>query len=466
MPTSYSAPRIAVLGGGLTGLSAAWHLRAAGFAPIVFERSAHAGGAIRAACDGGWLHELGPNSLLEGDPRVARLIDAVGLGARRLYASPAARQRYIWKRGRLVAMPTSPLAFLGTPLFSWRAKLALAGEPFRARGPADGDDTVAAFVRRRLGREFLDYAINPFVGGVYAGDPERLSVRHAFPKLHALEQAHGSLLRGALARRNASGGPSGRIFSFPGGLSELPRALAAQLGGAVRFETRVVRVAPADGGWDVAVEGAGGRTVEHFTAVVCALPADALAQLQVDGVPGAGQLRTLAEIEQPPVVSVFTGYRRADVLHPLDGFGALVPEVERRLILGTLFSSTLFPHRAPAGHVALTTFLGGTRDPALTRGDDTEILRIVQAELSRMVGVRAAPVYAHVQRWPRAIPQYNLGYERFTHAIARFEAAAPGWFIGGNARDGISLGNCIAAGERLAGAAAAYATHRPTLAAV
>lgn len=452
MPTPTAPRRVAILGGGITGLTAAWHLRRAGLAPVVFEKSSRVGGAIGSVRSDGWLHELGPNSLLEGSADLASFIDEVGLGARRVYAAPAAKQRYIVRGGRLVAMPTSPLSFLGTRLFSARAKLALLGEPWRAPGRADCEESVGSFVRRRLGREFLDYAINPFVGGVYAGDPERLSVPHAFPKLHALEQEHGSLIRGALKRRNASGGPKGRIFSFPNGLAELPAALAASLGSDLRLRHAVRVVRHVGDSWEIDYDGAE-RGRETFAAVICALPADALASLVLENVPAARELGTLREIVHPPVASVFTGYKREDVRHPLDGFGLLVPEAERRMILGSLFSSTLFAGRAPEGYVGLTSFVGGTREPHLAGLSDDELVRIVQAELSRLVGVRGAPVFTHVQKWPRAIPQYELGYGRFKDAIARVEAGAPGLFIGGNCRDGISLANCIAAGRRLALAA-------------
>ncbi len=453
MPPLPAAPRIAVLGAGITGLTAAWELAQQGYTPIVFDRSPAPGGVIGAIRAGEWLHERGPNSLLEGSPEVAALIDRIGLGPRRLYAAPEAKQRYIVRGGRLVAMPTSPLSFVGTPLFSLGAKLNLLGEPFRRASPPAAQESVADFVARRLGREFLDYAINPFVGGVYAGDPALLSVRHAFPKLHALEQEHGSLIRGALKRRNTSGGPKGRIFSFPEGLGEIPAALAAPLGRAVRLRTHVPAVERVPHGWRVWCEQDGLAWPEEFAAVVCALPADALAALRIDGAgPAVAQLAALREIPHPPVASVFTGYRRAQVAHPLDGFGVLMPEVERGKILGTLFSSTLFPGRAPAGHVALTTFIGGMRAPGLLDLDDERLLAVVREELQRMLGVSGGPAVVRVQRWPRAIPQYVLGYERFKQAMDAVEAAAPGLFLGGNCRDGISLANCLGGGKRLAAA--------------
>ena len=455
---STSTPaRVAIIGGGVTGLTAAWHLHRAGLAPTVFERSARPGGVVGAARSGEWLHELGPNSLLEGSPEVAAFIDEIGLGPRRLYAAPAAKQRYIVRDGRLVAMPTSPLAFVATRLFSLSAKLRLLGEPWRARGPAEAEETVADFVVRRLGPEFLHYAINPFVAGVYAGDPRLLAVRHAFPKLHAIEQEHGSLIRGALKRRNTSGGPKGRIFSFPEGLGEIPATLAGRLGAAVQLHSHVQSVQRFGGGWRLAITRGPATASADFDAVVCALPADALAELQFAGVSGAHRLTVLHEIKHPPVASVFSGYRREQVAHPLDGFGVLMPEIEAGRILGTLFSSTLFPGRAPAGHVALTTFVGGMRAPELAGLDDPALRQLVQEELGRLVGARGEPAFYRIQRWPRAIPQYTLGYQRFKDAMDAVEAAAPGLFIGGNCRDGISLANCLGAGQRLATAARTFA---------
>jgi oxygen-dependent protoporphyrinogen oxidase len=450
MASHFPTLPVAVIGGGITGLTAAWHLQRAGIPVVVFEASAVAGGAIGSTRHEGWLHEAGPNTLLESSVDVAGFVDALGLGSRRLYAADAAKNRYVVRDGKLVAMPASPLDFLRTPLFSWRAKMKLMKEPFRARSAADQEESVAQFVERRLGREFLDYAVNPFVGGVYAGDPQRLSLRHAFPKLHALEQEHGSLLRGAIKRRNATGGPKGRIFSFPEGLIELPRALAHALGASLWLSSSVQRVCQKDEFWEVVSKTRGETRTGKFSAVLCALPADALAALHFQGIPGAARLTGMHRIEHPPVVSIFTGFRREDVTHPLDGFGLLMPEVEHRRILGTLFSSTLFPGRAPESCVALTTFVGGVRSPLLAQLDDAELDRLLREELGELLGVHGAPVFFSVRRWPRAIPQYELGYAGFKDIFTAIEAGSPGLHFGGNARDGISLANCIASGQRLA----------------
>ena len=266
------------------------------------------------------------------------------------------------------------------------------------------------------------------------------------------------MVRGSLARRNASGGPKGAMISFPDGLSEIPEALAHALGHSLRLEHTVTALTRHSAGWRVCYDHRGERGELEAAAIVCTLPPEKLAELGWADAPTATALGELRAVHQPPVASVFLGYKREEVAHPLDGFGMLTPAVEQRKILGTLFSSTLFPGRAPAGHVALTTFVGGVRQPEYARLQDRELLDLVQGELGALLGARGWPVYARVTRWPRAIPQYAVGYQRFKDACREAERSAPGLFIGGTACDGVSLANCIAAGQRLSGVVEQYLT--------
>jgi oxygen-dependent protoporphyrinogen oxidase len=450
---------VAVLGAGITGLTAAFRLSRLGHRVRVFEQSARAGGAIRTERADGWLIEAGPHSLLSGEPAADQLIRELGLSPSVITADPAAKNRYLVRRGRLVPAPLSPPALLASPLFSPFAKLSLCTEFFSRRRVRTTDLSLAEFVASHFGREFVDYALNPFVAGVYAGNPARLSARHAFPKLWELERTHGSLLRGQIAlakARRARGQGAPQIFSFQGGLQSLIDALATALpSGAIGFNTNLDTIVPGktDAPWSIVWHEASSTRTEAFDAVIAALPAPALAQLRI-GALSERPLAALANLEQPPVSSLFLGFRREQVQHPLNGFGLLVPAVENRSVLGILFSSTLFPHRAPAGHVALTVMIGGARQPQLAALPTEKLLETVRPDLTGLLGVTGAPVFVRHAFWPRAIPQYNLGYEQFLAAMTATERHHPGFFIGGQARDGISVPACIAAGEKLAARAA------------
>jgi oxygen-dependent protoporphyrinogen oxidase len=450
-----SSKSIAILGAGLTGLTAAYRLSQRGQRVRVFETGPRVGGAIRTERVDGWLVEAGPNSLLAGDPAVAALIDELGLGPERVAANRQAKNRYIVRRGRAVPAPLSPPALLRTSLLSWRAKFLLLTEVLMRPRVRHSDVSLEELVRAHFGREIVAYALNPFVTGVYAGNPAKLSARHAFPKLWEMEQKHGSLLRAQIAAARARPDRRGAgIISFQRGLQTLTDALAARLApGTLALGARIEALLPPDGApWNVVWHDGKSTHTESFDAVIAALPAPALAQLRL-GPLGERPLASLDTIEHPPVSSVFLGFRRSEVAHPLDGFGLLVPEIERRSILGVLFSSTLFAGRAPADHVAVTVLVGGTRQPSLGRLPTAELLATIMPDLRALLGVSGEPVFQRHTFWPRAIPQYNLGYESHLETIAKAERAHRGLHIGGQARDGISLPACIGAGERLARAA-------------
>lgn len=443
-----------MLGAGITGLTAAYRLAQRGFRVRVFEAASVVGGAIRTEMTGGWLIEGGPNSLLAGDPELASLISEVGLAGEQLAARPEAKNRYIVRGGKPLAAPTSPPALFSSPLFSFGAKLRLFSEVLVRARVRPSDVSLEQFVRDHVGQELVDYGLNPFVGGVYAGDPRKLSARHSFPKLWEIEQKHGSLIRGQIAQakaRKAAGEPKRKtgIISFRRGLQSLPDALAAKLpAGTLSCGARIEALVPGRTWSVVWTDGAVTRT-ESFDAVVAALPAGSLAQLRF-GTLSERPLASLDSIDHPPVSSLFLGYRREQVAHPLDGFGVLAPAIENRAVLGILFSSSLFEGRAPEGHVALTVMVGGTRNPETARLPTDKLLLAVDRDLRELLGVSGAPVFQRHNFWPRAIPQYNLGYEQHLETMASVERAHRGLFIGGQARDGISVPACIAAGEKLA----------------
>ncbi len=395
--------------------------------------------------------------MLASDPALGELIAEIGLAGERVDANPAAKNRYIVRDGRPVAAPVSPPAFLGTPLFSFPAKVRLFGDLFSRRRLRPADVSLEQFVAEHFGQELVDYGLNPFVGGVYAGNPKLLSAQYAFPQLWELEQKSGSIIRGQIAAakaRRASGKPKppSGIISFREGLEVLPRTLAARLPtGSVVGGARVENVTsgqPWTVTWRETRNGDFTRT-EQFDAVVAALPAPALAQLRF-GHTGERPLASLDAIDHPPVASLFLGYRRDQVAHPLDGFGVLVPEIERRSVLGILFSSSLFPGRAPEGHTALTVMVGGARQPEIARLAPDQLLAAVDRDLRELLGVKGAPVFQRHNFWPRAIPQYNLGYGQHLETMAAAERNFPGLFIGGQARDGIAVPACLAAGAKLA----------------
>jgi len=439
-----SARKVAVIGAGLTGLSAAVHLRARGTEVTVLESSSLPGGPVRSEYDGGFLVEHGPNSMMTTDAKVADFLQSLGLESD--IVEPQAKKRFLVRKGRPLALPLGASGAVTTPLFSLAGKLRALREPFVARREMD-DESLASFVSRRLGPEALAYAVEPFVAGIYAGDPEKLSARWAFPKLWNLEREHGSLIRGALGKKR--GGYRPKMISFRNGMGELLQRMAEKLGPRLHCGVRVESIERTGNHWIVEWSRAGLVRRETVDAVLSTIPAF--------GVPDLpwpqdlrGSLGFLREIIYPPVTVAALGFRRTDVTHPLDGFGMLVPEAEKRRILGAIFSSSLFPGRAPRDHVLLTVFVGGERQPRMAQLGDDALEQDILSDLRDLLGVRGAPVFRRVIRWPRAIPQYNLGYGEFVDHMEKAERDWPGLHLGGNYRGGIAAGQCIQNGLRLA----------------
>jgi oxygen-dependent protoporphyrinogen oxidase len=454
--------RVCVVGGGISGLSAAFRLRQSGAQVTLLEATDRVGGTIRSERIDGYLVEHGPNGFLDSRVAVLDLARDLGLSETLVVGNPSARRRYVFARGALRALPSGPLSLLTSGVLTLRGVLRLLCEPF-VRPRRDGaDESVFAFAARRIGREAASVLVDAMVTGVYAGDSRRTSLAAAFPRMAEMERAHGGLVRALLALRRArkadgvatpgaaaAAGPGGQLTSFPEGMQALTDALEARLAGCVRAGVRAAALERGASGWRVL--DADGRDVlpEAVDAVVLAVPADAAARLLAPHSPDAAA--TLESIPYSPAAVVAFGFAPESPLpRPLDGFGFLVPGQEGRRVLGSVWCSTVFPGRAAQGHALVRTIVGGARNPEVVDLNDAALSALVRDELSVVFGgPLPEPAFTRIVRWPRAIPQYTQGH---LERVARVEAALagiPGLHMAGNALYGVSVADCVARGAAL-----------------
>ena len=448
---------VIIIGEGITGLCVAYWLKKRGIKVTVLAKDSEVGGTMKSVQDHSFLYETGANTGLETTPLFKELVSDLKLESEFVYAHPEGKNRYILRDGILHSMPLGPGSFLSTKLFSPAAKIRVMKEPFIGR--ATKEESIAEFVERRLGQDFLDYAIDPFVAGVFAGKPEQLSVRSAFPKLYALEEKYGGLVKGMIKgaperkQRAEKAKDRAETFSFVSGMQMLPHAIATSLGKSVILNAKVTNIRnlttarnepsnePDARRYLVEYLHNDQETEMEADSVVFAIPAyDAspiIKSLSVD------TARVLSSIYYSPIVSIFLGVNRENIGHRLDGFGFLVPSKERRKILGCLWNSCLFAHRAPTGMAALNAFIGGARQPELTTLSDERIIQTTLDELKSIMQLSGNPVYLHLTRWQKSIPQYEIGYQHKIDALAQFEESLPGIVLAGNYRGGISVGDCI-----------------------
>lgn len=454
-------PEVIVIGAGISGLSAALGAERRGASVTVLEAGSDIGGVIRTTRANGFVVEHGPNSFVVSDA-MSTLLGELGILDSLLVPFPAMNRRFIVRDGHVHLLPQSPPALLKSSLLSIGGKVRALSEPLRRKRTSDVEESLASLVARRFGREVLDYFVDPFISGVYAGDAAQLSSRHALRMLGELEQAHGSVLVGAIrsarARRRASGDAAGdprasHIRCFGNGMQQLPHAMMHALGNRVRLNASVTSVALRDGRWHVRVDADHGADTVTGDRLVVSLPAHAMGAIEWPS-SMAGDIEVLSAVPYAPVATIAFGFPRAAVSHALDGFGVLVPNCERRAILGALFNSSTFPGRAPDGQVLLTAFLGGARAQAL--GDNDVLQRAALGELRALLGISGEPTLAMVTRWERGIPQFNLGHDAVLAAAARLERAMPGFVLTGSYLEGVAVGECVvnglAAGARAVGA--------------
>jgi oxygen-dependent protoporphyrinogen oxidase len=431
-----------VVGGGISGLVCAYALRKSGIDAQLVEASPRPGGVIHSVTRDGFLLELGPQSF-SSTPALRQLCAELGISSELLQAPPRA-PRYVLIDGKLRQIPLSPTAFFLSSLINGSTKWALVREILGKTAPPEGDESIADFVRRKFSPQLLDRLVGPFVSGIYAGDPERLSVRSAFPQLYEAEKSAGSIVRGMMRLAKSKKGPRERptLQSFREGNETLVRALATKLGPELLTETRVAAISRQDdGSFDVRLESQKSDESISTRSLILATPTDITGNLlsQLDS-----SLETqLSSIEYAAVAVVSLGYRRQDVAHSLNGFGLLVPRSAGLRVLGSVWNSSLFPGRAPDSHVLLTCFVGGTTDPAAIKLQPEELVNLVHREISPVLSIGNEPIFSNVTIWPRALPQYNLGHADRLTATAKACSRLPGLHLIGNYLRGPAIGSCV-----------------------
>ncbi len=444
--------KVCVVGGGISGLTAAFRLAERGAEVTLLERGEHPGGTIRSERVGPWMVEHGPNGFLDSRVAVLELARDLGLDGALVPGNKAADKRYVYARGALRALPRGPLSLFTSRVLTVAGVLRLLCEPFiRAKQDAR-DESVFAFARRRIGTEAAEVLVDAMVTGIYAGDSRATSLAAAFPRMAAMERIYGGLVRALLALRRAkkagvasAAGPGGHLTSFPEGMQALTDALALRLGGALRTGVTVDALERTGTGWSVRC--ASGARVEA-DAVVLAVPADVAATLLEPHAPaGSAALRS---IPYSPAAVVALGWPTDALPRPLDGFGFLVPAREGRRVLGSVWCSTVFPGRAATGHALVRTIVGGARNPEVVGLDDAALSGLVRAELSVIFeGPLPEPEFLRIVRWPRAIPQYTLGHLERVAAVEASIREVPGLHLAGNALYGVSVADCVARGAAL-----------------
>ena len=444
---------ITIIGAGLTGLTIAHRLQQAGKKVALVEKAPYAGGVIQTRLKNGFVYETGPNTGVLSTPELVQLFDDLEGFCSLEKAHPKGKKRWIWKKGRWHALPSGLLSGVTTPLFTMKDKVRLLGEPFRKPG-TDPDETLDRLVLRRMGKSFLDYAVDPFISGIYAGNPRTLVPRYALPKLYRLEQEYGSFIRGAVKKRKKPKSELEKratrdVFSVEGGLQRLVDAMVSAIGKVnivtgceethIEKEGNRYRTVTRTDGSD--------RVIESGTVVTTT---------------GSYTLRTLLPFVDPrewdaienlhyaPIVMAAAGFNPWHGIQ-LDAFGGLIPTVEDRQSLGILFPSGIFRSRTPAGGALLSVFMGGMKRPGMIEKSNAELEEIVINEIRQTMGLRdPRPDLLEIYRYPHAIPQYESDSPRRLEAIDRIEKNHPGLYLAGNIRDGIGMADRVKQGFAIA----------------
>ncbi len=450
---------VVVIGAGISGLVCAYRLKSLGFDVLLLEKSDRVGGVMQTESIDGYQIERGPNSS-QGTEELLALVEELGITGELAEGDPKA-PAYVYFKGQLHPVPSSPVAFIRSKLLSAKGKLRIFKEPFIAARRSSEEESIASFARRRIGSEAAERMVAPFVSGIYAGDAEKLSAQAAFPRLANLETGYGGLFRGMLAkaleaRRAASAvldkatPTRRRLVSFKSGMETLPKTIARKMGEDLLMEISDLKFETSNqpDRFSVEFERAGNRQCVTCERVIIATPARAAAALVRSSSDELSRL--LEEIYYPPLAIVCLAYDKSSIATRLDGFGFLVPPGERMNILGCVWNSSLFKGRAPEGQALITVFIGGARNTTATELADAELVTLVHSDLQKVLGISSEPRVVTITRWERAIPQYNIGHVERVRRIEELLRARTGLRLIGNYLHGVSTGDCIKEADRVA----------------
>ncbi len=441
-----------VVGGGISGLVIAHELVKRGEEVQLLEASPRLGGTIRTFHQEGFFTEAGPNGFLDNEPATLDLVEELGLTPRLRRAEPTVKRRFVFSRGALHELPSNPAAFFSSQILPLGSKLRLLAEPFTRRPSTDADESLASFARRHLGAGAADTLVDAMQSGIFAGDPEQLSVAAVFPRFVELEKKHRSLVLGMVRARKAAKDASqhraktsgGALCTFDQGLEVLPRALGERLGERARTGVTVQHLRLEGEHWDLQTSAG----PVQARRLVLALPSYAAASLIRPLDPTLAD--ELDQILYSPVSVVHLGFRSDELPRSMGGFGFLVPERERRRVMGAIFVSSIFPWRVEKDGTLLTVMVGGARHPELAGLSEAELVQLVREELTAVIGLREEPHFTQVVRWPRAIPQYNVGHLARIARLQERLLTQPRLFLTGNAYRGIGVNDCVRTGLTMA----------------
>lgn len=447
MTMEAKSAQVVVIGAGLTGLTTAFYLTRRGISVHILEASARTGGQIHTYKENDFIYESGPNTGVVSYPEVAELFAALSPHCELETAKEESKRRLIWKGDRFRELPSGLLSAVTTPLFTLKDKFRILGEPFRSKG-SNPDESVAQLAARRLGQSFVDYAVDPFLSGVYAGNPHTLITRYALPKLYNLEQEYGSFIRGTIAKAKIPKTErdllaSKKVFSARQGLGNLAEALTKAIGSKhITLQADNVTILPHNGKWEIKYNTPHGEHTYHASQVVSTIGAYNLPNLLpfID----RKEMASISNLTYAPVIQASVGFKNTGTLR-FNAFGGLVPSKEKKKILGILFPSACFEGRAPEEGALFSFFMGGMKHQDLLQKNDEELINLIREELHLMLGFQKEiePDLLKIFRHHRAIPQYELNSGKRFETIEKLEEQYPGLHIAGNLKGGIGMADRI-----------------------